>query len=164
MWSVLSGAGARLRRAWSPMTLPTRLIALAVGTLLPVVLFSLVVVAFLAEGERNARQHGLRMTAAAHALAVEREFHASLTTLTALAASPYLDTPSLPDFHEQARRVVDALPWYDLWLWRTVHCLGPRGRRSPPSVRRPPGRPRGIHRRQNAPNTAPRLALRVTGQ
>jgi signal transduction histidine kinase/ActR/RegA family two-component response regulator len=104
------------------MKLRSHLVVLVLVALLPVVLFSTIVVAVLAQHERDATDRGLRSTARALALAVDHVVENSITTLGALAASEHLDTGNLAAFHRASLRV---MPGQTGWL--SIALFAPAG-------------------------------------
>lgn len=80
----------------------THLVLMAAAILLPVVVFSAVALQLLRDGEREAALHGLRETARATALIVDREMASSVAALEQLAKSPYLENGDLQGFYRQA--------------------------------------------------------------
>jgi signal transduction histidine kinase/ActR/RegA family two-component response regulator len=84
------------------MKFRTHLALMAVGILLPIVILSTLALLFLMRAEREAAQRGVRETARAVALAVDRELGAAEAALRVLATSRPLARGDLRDFHEQA--------------------------------------------------------------
>ncbi|HKP10589.1 MAG TPA: histidine kinase dimerization/phospho-acceptor domain-containing protein, partial [Blastocatellia bacterium] len=92
------------------------------GTLLPVLIFSAVIVQRLSRQERSAAER--RLVIRAHNLAdtVEREISATTRTLQALAQSEKLDKDDLKGFDAEARRAAQAQP-----TWLSVLLIRPDG-------------------------------------
>ena len=106
-------------------SLPLRwhLVRLAVGTLLPAVVFAAIVVFQLARLERQDAERRVLRSARALATAFEREMSGSIRTLQALAESNHLDDGELEAFHEQCERVRRTQP-----AWKHVLLISPDGR------------------------------------
>ncbi|HEU5322682.1 MAG TPA: cache domain-containing protein, partial [Methylomirabilota bacterium] len=115
------------------MRLRSHLVALVVVALLPLVLFSVIVVVLLARHEREATERGLQSTVRALAVAVDSMVGDSITTLRALATSEHLDTGDLRAFYRQCGRV---LPSQE--TWSSVALVTPAGEQLL-NVRRPFG-------------------------
>jgi signal transduction histidine kinase/ActR/RegA family two-component response regulator len=99
------------------------LVALAVGTLLPVVVFAGLVLARLAAEERSELANEMTQDARALTSSLDREMTASVRALQALAESDRLDRGDLPAFQEEARRVLRTEP-----SWLRLHLLSTDGR------------------------------------
>jgi len=82
------------------------LLALALGAFVPLLLFAVLLTVVLHRHERAGREQGLRDTARALSLAVDRELQGHITTLEALATSIHLDRPDLEQFRRDAGRVM----------------------------------------------------------
>lgn len=111
---------------FSPATsLPLRwhLVRLAVGTLLPAVVFAAVVVFQLARLERKAVERRAIHSARALATAFEREMSGSIRTLQALTESDHVDRGELEAFRAECERVRRTQP-----AWKQVLLLSPDGR------------------------------------
>lgn len=96
---------------------------LVIGTLLPVVAFSGLVVLRLANQERAAIERRLSHSSRLMAAAVEREMGSSIRALQALAGSERLDRGELEGFYQEALRV-----WRTQPSWLTILLLTPDGR------------------------------------
>jgi signal transduction histidine kinase/ActR/RegA family two-component response regulator len=121
------------------MKLRTYLALLLWGALLPVVVFSAVMIALFAQQQQRAVEEGLLDTARALAVAVDRALDSAINTLEALATSRPLDTGDLAAFYEEARRV---LPSQTGWI--TIALFAPDNRqllnlRAPVGAALPPG-------------------------
>ncbi|WP_375765886.1 ATP-binding protein [Archangium gephyra] len=105
-------------------SLPLRwhLVRLAVGTLLPAVVFAAVVVFQLARLERKDAERRVVRSARSLATAFEREMSGSIRTLQALAESGYLDRGELESFHSEAERVRRTQP-----AWKHVLLISTDG-------------------------------------
>ncbi|MFY0568626.1 ATP-binding protein [Archangium lansingense] len=106
-------------------SLPLRwhLVRLAVGTLLPAVVFAAVVVFQLARLERKDAERRAVRSARSLAAAFEREMSGSIRTLQALAESSHLDRGELESFRAECERVRRTQP-----AWRQVLLFSPDGR------------------------------------
>lgn len=106
-------------------TVPLRwhLVLLVVGTLLPVVVFAMIVVNRLSTQEQAAAERRALLAARNLAGTVEGEVSSTIRTLQALAASQNLEQENLSQFYNQARRVAQTQP-----TWLTVLLLTPDGR------------------------------------
>ncbi|HEV8585005.1 MAG TPA: cache domain-containing protein, partial [Methylomirabilota bacterium] len=105
------------------MTLRTYLVVLVLVALLPVLLFSAIVLGLVAGSEREATERGLRSTSRAVASAVDHTVDKTIGALQLLATSELLDAGDLPAFHAMAVRALDA---HHGWL--SVAVVDPRGR------------------------------------
>ncbi len=115
MW--LSRPGPR-----RPRTLRWHLTLLIAGAMLPVVVFSAVVVLQLAGQMQDAIEQRLQRSAQMMTVAFDREASASIRTLQALAESVPLDSGDLEHFRAEAERV-----WKTEPSWSTVLLLTPEG-------------------------------------
>ncbi|MES1242607.1 MAG: sensor histidine kinase [Acidobacteriota bacterium] len=109
----------------SPRRLPLRwhLIGLAIGAVLPVVVFAVLLVAQLARKERAAVERQLVSSARMMASGVDREIAATIRTLEVMAQSERLDRADLEGFHSEAWRAQRTQP-----SWVSVLLLSPDGR------------------------------------
>jgi PAS domain S-box-containing protein len=106
----------------SAFALRRHLVILVVAAVAPVVIFATIMVVVFGRGERASTERGLRETARALTLAVDREVETSIKALEALAASPYLDTDDYAAFARHAARVLPTQPW-----WRVIILTDARG-------------------------------------
>ena len=90
---------------------------------MPLLVFAVLLTIVLHRHERAGREHGLRDTARALSLAVDRELQGHLAALEALATSVHLDRPDLEQFRRDAARVMTAQPG---WSNVTVFDRGGR--------------------------------------
>ncbi|HET9594043.1 MAG TPA: ATP-binding protein, partial [Anaeromyxobacteraceae bacterium] len=104
------------------MPLKWYLVGLAVGTLLPVVVFAGIVLARLAEEERSELLAELEQDARALTGSLDREMAASVRALQALGESDRLDRGDLAAFQEEAQRVLRTEP-----SWLRIHLLSTDG-------------------------------------
>jgi len=108
-----------------PRSLPLRwhLVLLVVGTLLPLVLFSSLVVARLAQEQRAAALRRLSYSSRLMGETVERELTSTTRTLEALAGSDRLEREDLRGFWLEARRAIRTQP-----TWKAIQLVTPDGR------------------------------------
>jgi len=100
------------------LRLRSHLLALTLGAFVPLLAFAVVSTAMLHRHERDRREHGVRDTARALSLAVDRELQSQLIVLDALATSIDLDRPELEHFRRDAGRFMAAQPgWSNLMLF-----------------------------------------------
>lgn len=111
------------------------LVLLVAGTLLPIVLFAVIVVYQLANQEQAASERRMLRSARTLSSTVERELSSTTHTLQALAASEQLYQGNLEGFYNEARRVTQTEP-----TWLTVILLSPDGQQLMNS-RQPFGKP-----------------------
>jgi hypothetical protein len=76
-----------------------------VAALAPVLISAVVMVVIFSRQEQAAVEHGMRGTARALVVAIDRELESSVTALEALATLKSLDTGNLAEFYDQAARV-----------------------------------------------------------
>lgn len=96
---------SRLRRRPARWSLRSHLLLLVLVALLPLLIFSIVLLDTLARQERAAIERGMKDTARALMSAMDRDFMSSIATLRALASSRSLETGNLANFYEDAQRV-----------------------------------------------------------
>jgi PAS domain S-box-containing protein len=112
------GVGLPIIAARLVLQLRSHLLALALGAFVPLLAFAVVSTAMLHRHEHERREQGLRDTARALSLAVDRELQSQLVVLEALATSIDLDRPDLEQFHRDAGRFMAAQPgWSNLMLF-----------------------------------------------
>ncbi|HXH81739.1 MAG TPA: ATP-binding protein [Candidatus Tectomicrobia bacterium] len=104
------------------MRLRSHLLVLALGTLLPMVVFAAVAAWLFVQNERETFERGARDRMLAILTAVDTELQSSINTLDALATSRHLDTDDLRAFHVDARRVLESHP-----DWITINLALPTG-------------------------------------
>jgi signal transduction histidine kinase len=124
------------------------LVLLVAGTLLPVVLFAVVVVYKLSNQEQAAAERRMLLAARNLASNVDYELSSTIRTLDALAVSQQLYAGDLEGFHQEANRLVEKQP-----AWLTVILLSPEGQQVMNS-QRPLGTPLPL---VNEPNSLRRL-------
>jgi len=95
------------------MRLRSHLSILVVAAVVPLLIFSTVMVFVFNKQQRAAVENSLLDTARALSLAIDREITASIHTLEALATSDDLDSGDLGKFYEQAARVLKAREDWD---------------------------------------------------
>ena len=118
------------------MRIRTLLVLMAVAILLPVVLAAGIALDQIREGERKAALRGLRETARATSLIVDREMQGSLSALKALGQSPSLKRGDLKAFYAEAA-ALNQLP--EVWTFlldetgtQVLNTLVPFGTPPPP--------------------------------
>ncbi len=121
LWSP-SGMPAQAQWPRRPIALRRLLVALALGSLLPICAFAAVVVWRLAGEERSNIERRLLYGARLLASDLDREIAATFRTLRALAESDRLDAGALDAFDRDARRVLATQP-----SWRAVLLSTPGG-------------------------------------
>jgi signal transduction histidine kinase/ActR/RegA family two-component response regulator len=109
----------------TPHSLPLRwhLVRLALGTLLPVVVFAAFLAFQLARSEREAAERRVVRSARLLASIFDREMSGSIRTLQALAESEHLERGELEAFRADCERVLRTQP-----SWRIVLLIAPDGR------------------------------------
>jgi signal transduction histidine kinase/CheY-like chemotaxis protein len=95
------------------MTLRSHLLALVLVTLVPVLLFSAVLVVVIAQHERRAVERGSLETARALSASVDQQINGATAALSALALSSRLASGDLRGFYEEARALKDAQDGWD---------------------------------------------------
>ncbi|MEX2146157.1 MAG: ATP-binding protein [Candidatus Rokuibacteriota bacterium] len=98
------------------MKLRSHLIALVVVTLVPILIFSLVLVVRLHRSERAAIERGLQETARALAVALDAQLMTDIEALKTLGASEHLDHGDFRAFYALAARVKAQHPHWDTVL------------------------------------------------
>ena len=113
------------RKTSPPRRRPLRwhLIGLAIGAVLPVVVFAVLLVAQLSRKERTAVERQLVSSARMMASGIDREIASTIRTLEVMAESDRLDRGDLEGFHAEARRAQRTQP-----SWISVLLLSPDGR------------------------------------
>lgn len=108
---------------------------MAAAILVPVVIFSALALQMLRSSVREEALRGLRETADATALVLDREMASSVASLELLAASPALEAGDLLSFYEQARLLNnDQMSWImliDVLGEQVMHTLIPLGQPVP---------------------------------
>src|SRR5882672_6911913 len=89
------------------MTLRSHLITLVLVAVLPLLLFSAIVVGLAADSERDATERGLRATGRAVSSAIDHTLDNAIGALEVLATSELLDGGDLPGFHNVAARALE---------------------------------------------------------
>jgi hypothetical protein len=89
----------------SRLTLRAHLLALVLVSLVPVLIFSAVLLAAFTRHERGAVDQGSRETARALAAAVDHQLDGAIAALSALAVSSQLAHRDWRGFHDEARAV-----------------------------------------------------------
>jgi signal transduction histidine kinase len=117
------------------MRLRAHLLVLTFTTMLPLVVFALVVGAFLIHEERETFRRGAEERTLAVLTAVDNELAGSISALSALATLPVLDVGDFATFRDRAQRVLDAQP-----EWQNVNLALPDGQQLM-NLQVPPGMP-----------------------
>jgi signal transduction histidine kinase/CheY-like chemotaxis protein len=121
-------------------TVRSQLILIILTALIPLLLFSVLLVLALSLKEQEAFIQGLRETARAAAIAVQKEMSTHIGALESLAASRALDDDDLLAFREQALRVVESQRRHH---WLAVVVADPSGQEVL-STLNPTGTPRAV--------------------
>jgi len=99
------------------MTIRSHLMLLAIGAVLPVLAFAILVSIVLVLHNRTTFERAATDRARAMMTAVDAELHGSITTVRAITASPALAADNLAAFHAEARRILASQPsWLDVTL------------------------------------------------
>ena len=122
------------------MRLRSHLIVLVLAALVPILGFAAFVIRENAALQLAATERGMRETARAVALTVDKELETAITTLEALAETEYPDAADLSAFHALCQRVVRAQRWSNVLLFDTngrtlMHTGAPLGALLPPARR-----------------------------
>src|SRR2546425_3917627 len=122
------------------MRLRSHLIVLVLAALVPILGFAAFVIRENAALQLAVTERGMRETARAVALTVDKELETAITTLEALAETEYPDAADLGAFHALCRRVVQTQRWSNLLLFDTagrtlMHTGAPLGALLPPAPR-----------------------------
>ena len=112
------------------MTLRWHLMALVLAVLLPMIVFSTIVIVAFGREQTAAVRRGAVGTARATMSAVDEYLTGSIRTLEALSALPSLDAGHLPEFHAAAARALSSQPG-----WLTISLYSPEGRQLLTAVR-----------------------------
>lgn len=107
--SVQSGHSASKPAAERDLSISTLLVLLGIGTVVPVLLFSALLIYNFGTSERSLYELRANMAAREAQAAVDRELKGSLGALQTLATSPLLTLERLPEFYEQAKQVAQYL-------------------------------------------------------
>jgi signal transduction histidine kinase len=120
------------------MTLRSHLITLVLVAVLPLLVFSAIVLALVADSERDATERGLRATGRAVGTAVDHTLDKAIGALEVLASSELLDAGDLPTFHAAAVRALEGQPgWLSVSVVdaqgdQRLNTLQPTGTQLPP--------------------------------
>ena len=99
------------------LTIRSHLLLLAIGAVLPILAFAVLVCIVLVDLDRQTIQRGAMERARAMMTAVDAELRGSLRTVEALTASAALQRDDLAAFHAEAERVLATHPtWLDVTL------------------------------------------------
>src|SRR3990170_1506508 len=105
------------------MKLRSYLIALVVVAVLPVVIFSGVMIYIAYQDQRDDIERGIMDTARALSAALDREFLVSIQSLKVLAASGHLDNGQLSEFYGEMKSAQAAYGR----AWQNIALLDPFG-------------------------------------
>jgi signal transduction histidine kinase len=117
------------------MRLRAHLLVLAVTTMLPVLVFALVVGYFLIHEQRETFRRGAEERTLAVLSAIDNELQGSISALAALTTLPALDEGDFGTFRNHAERVLATQP-----NWQNVNLALPNGQQVM-NLQVPPGRP-----------------------
>src|SRR2546425_13189451 len=122
------------------MRLRSHLIVLVLAALGPILGFAAFVIRENAGLQLAATERGMRETARAVVLTVDKELETAITTLEALAETEYPDAGDLGAFHALCQRVVRTQRWSNVLLFDTngrtlMHTGAPLGALLPPARR-----------------------------
>jgi signal transduction histidine kinase/CheY-like chemotaxis protein len=104
------------------MKLRSHLFILALGTIVPVAIFAVVVAVWLVDRERDAQRVGAEQQTFALLTAVDARLRGHLTTLEALASVPSLQEGNLEYFREVAENALKSQP-----NWLNIRVAAPDG-------------------------------------
>ncbi len=105
------------------MKIRSHLVMLILGTLIPVFVFSAIMVVVFSRETRGASERGLVETARALSVAVDQQVLASVAVLQSLATSKHLRPGDLDEFKRGARAVLAVQS-----RWQTIVLFAPDGR------------------------------------
>ena len=111
-----------LRRYFRSASLRTHLFALVVVSVLPFLIFAILVLNLFTRHEKSFQAIGLRETTRALSSALDREFDASKTALEAVASLEDFDNGDLGQLYRKLRRVLQSRP-----NWQTITLHDPAG-------------------------------------
>ena len=120
------------------MTLRSHLITLVLVAVLPLLLFSAIVLGLAADSERDATERGLRATGRAVGSAIDHTLDNAIGALEVLATSDLLDAGDLPGFHRVAARALEgqrgwlSVAVVDRTGRQVLNTLRPTGAELPP--------------------------------
>ena len=92
------------------MKIRSRLLLLMLGTLIPIIAFSGVMLVLFNRQTRAATEKGLVETARALSVAVDQQISASISGLEGLSTSEHLTAGDLAEFHRAARAILVSQP------------------------------------------------------
>lgn len=97
---------------------------LVIGTLGPVIVFSVVIVYYAGRQQEAATTRALQDAARTVVVAVDKHFDVTITALGVLGSSPHLDAGDLAAFHRQAVRALDVRD-----EWASINLFDVSGQR-----------------------------------
>src|SRR5262245_12548994 len=131
-------ATSPVSRPRRPRTIRTHLVILVLGTLLPLLIFTAIVLAMNVRLQERAIEDRLIDTVRALAVAADRELRAAEAALQVLATSPTLDRRDLRSFYDKAIEVGDLHGGWIVLVDRTgrqlLNTSRPFGAALPPTV------------------------------
>ena len=104
------------------MKLRSHLFILALGTIVPVAIFSIIIAVWLVDRERDAQRVGAEQQAFALLTAVDARLRGHLTTLEALASVPSLQEGNLAHFRDVAENALKSQA-----NWQNIRLAAPDG-------------------------------------
>lgn len=111
-----------LRQSFRSASLRAHLFALVVVSVLPFLIFAVLVLNLFTRHEKSFQALGLRETTRALSSALDREFDATKTALEAIATLEDLDSGDLAQLYRKLRRVLQSRP-----NWHTITLHDPAG-------------------------------------
>lgn len=118
----ISSLDRLLTRLSRPRTLRRQLLHVSIAALAPILLFAAALVWLAVERQREAIEEGMRSTAQALSVAVEREVRSVIASLDALSASDALETGDYDRFRAQAERFLTRhAGWITVVDWNGQH-------------------------------------------
>jgi signal transduction histidine kinase/FixJ family two-component response regulator len=105
------------------MKIRSRLLLLMLGTLIPIIAFSGVMLVLFNRQTRAATEKGLVETARALSVEVDQQISASISGLEGLSTSEHLTAGDLAEFHRAARAILPSQPG-----WKNIVLFTPAGR------------------------------------
>src|SRR5262245_5096716 len=119
MSATLRFLSARFHR---PVSFRSHLVSALLLTMVPLFIFSVVLIYLIVQNERTTFQRGATERTLALLTAVDTELRSSITSLEVLAASRSLENDDLRSFYDEAARVLKTQPG-----WLTIHLALPTG-------------------------------------
>src|SRR5437764_936369 len=117
------------------MRLRSYLALLALGAMVPLVIFGAIVGVFFVQHDRATFRRGVEARVLATVTAVDAEIGGSIATAVALGASVNVDAADFEAFRAVARRILSTQPH-----WSNINLAVPSGQQVV-NLQRPPGSP-----------------------